>query len=99
MAYVVEWLVKDNTNPDKIYVDVADFADQDGEDFVRQNILFDEENGVLERVDILAEDGKSFRHFKHFSNEAHYTDWLEKRQKENLHNANDLLTYQVLNKN
>ena len=97
MAYVVEWLVKDKTNPDKIYVDVADFfKDSEDDELIKQHLDI-EENRVLRKVDTLAEDGKSFRHFKHFENEAHYTDWLEKKDK--LPIIDEHLDYLRINKN
>ena len=78
MAYTQTWSITDNSGT--AYKSVEAFFATGDEELVKQHL--DIESGfVLNKVNSLSEDGKSFLHQKTFENKESYNTWLTEKAK------------------
>ena len=90
MAFTAQWTVTDKS--DKTYESVAAFFTDSKADEALVKQHTDIEIGiVLDKVNVLSEDGKSFIHSKTFEGKGNYDKWLE--EKEKLPEIDEHLTY------
>lgn len=81
MSYSVKWIVENKINP-LIYLSIVQFweCQINNEDILTQHHILNKKF-VLEKGSFLAKDGKSIVHYKVFSSEKSFNEWLELKDK------------------
>ena len=86
MAIVVEWMVVNKNNPDKVCQRVEEFFDEPEDDKkLEEHIIMEEEfledGSLIGKENVMNEDGKSFKHTKYFRDEESHNAYQIARTK------------------
>ena len=81
MSYSVKWIVENKINP-LIYLSTTQFweCQINNEDILTQHLNLNKKF-VLEKGSFLAKDGESIVHYRVFSSEKSFNEWLELKDK------------------